>query len=808
MLDTLTHDLRYAFRSLRRDAGFTLFAILILGLGIGATTTVFSVVNTLLLRPLPFHDATRLVWIANTSDDQVTEWTLQVGHVLDLREQSKSFADLADYFAFSKAGDQKLTGDGEPERLSGIGVSQNFFSLLGVRPILGRDFSPEECKWKGPGAVILSYGLWKHRYASDPAIVGHQITINEGSATIVGVMPATFDFASVFAPGSRVDLFLPMPLTHETNQWGNTLAVIGRLNPGATIEAARSEFALLADRIQKQHPERNSLRPKLLPLEDHVNGRLRIAVFVLACAVGLVMLVVCANIVNLQLARAAARQHENAVRVALGAGRARLIAQTLTESMVLTACGALLGLLLAVAGTRLLAGLQSLAIPLLSNFRTDSATLLFTLLLAVATGLVCGIAPALRVPVANPHATLQDGGRGSGSARRNSWIHSSLVVSEIALACVLLVGSGLLIKSFVRLLDVNLGFQPERAAAVRVDPTSKYSTLEQRNTYFSETLRRVESVPGISSAGLIDVLPLADDRSWDVSAKGKIFAPGHYPEGFIRVVSEGYLESMGVPLRAGRDFTERDSPGSEPVALVNETLAKTLWPDENPLGQTVLGEGRNGPGRTVVGVVADVRHRSPDQPSGCELYFPIRQTRDYGAVYLIIRTTLQPASMASSVRSALKPITPDLPGNDFLPVQQLVEKAVSPRRFVTFLLGGFAAFALILAALGIYAVISYSVSQRTKEIGICMALGATASRIQSDIVAKTLRLALIGAAAGAIASFATAQWIASLLYGTTPTDPAIFTAVVLLLCAVALLAGYLPARRASRLDPMAALRST
>ena len=453
-LDSLLQDLRYTFRTLRRDAGFTTFAVLIVGLGIGASSTVFSVVNTLLLRALPFRDPQRLVWISNRDTSGLSGQTTQVGHFLDLRERNQSFAELAAYFAFYGVGDNLLTGQGEPERLSGVPVSENFFSMLGVRPLIGRYFTPEECKWRGPKAAMLSHGLWTRRFASDPGIAGRRLTINDEPVTIVGVLPATFDFAQVFAPGSHIDLYFPFPLSPETNRWGNTLAVIGRLKPGIAIGSAQAEVRTLAEQITRDHPERNGFEGRISPLADHVSGRLRMGVLVLAGAVGVVMLIVCANLSNLLLARTTMRQKEIAIRTALGAGRGRLVRQMLTESVLLSCCGALLGLLLAVGGTRLLASLDALSVPLLGSVRTDATALGFTMALAVATGLLFGMVPALQIPGGGLHHALKDTSRGSTEGKGRSWVRNSLVVSEIAFAFVLLVAAGLLIRSFLRVIEV------------------------------------------------------------------------------------------------------------------------------------------------------------------------------------------------------------------------------------------------------------------------------------------------------------------------------------------------------------------
>ena len=802
---SLFQDLRYTFRTLRRDAGFALFAIAIAGLGIGASSTVFSVVNTLLLRPLPFADPARLVWIANHDTSGLSGQTTQVGHMLDLRERTQSMSAVAGYFAFYGVGDNLLSGRGEPERLNGVPVSDNFFDILGVQPQLGRTFTADESTWNGPKAVLLSHGLWTRRFASNPAIVGTALTLNDEPFTVVGVLPASFDFASVFAPGSHFDLYFPFPLSPETNRWGNTMAMIGRLKPGVTAPAAQAETKTIASQITREHPERNSFEGFVKPLADQVNGRMRLALWVLAGAVGVVMLIVCANLSNLLLARTAARQKEIAIRTALGAGRRRLMAQMLTEGIVLSLSGAVLGLLLATGATRGLAHLDAVSVPLLQSVHTDATALAFTLAIAIVTGIVFGLAPALQSSEAALHDALKDATRGSTGGRR-TWVRNALVVSEIAFACVLLVGAGLLIRSFVRVLDVDLGFRPSRAATVRVDPDSSYSTHEKRLAYFDEVLRRVKEIPGVESAGITDALPLGRNRTWGARAKGVTYERGRGPSAFVRVVSDGYPRAMGIPLKAGRDISAFDTPATEQVMLVNETMAKALWPNQDPIGKVVLNVC-SPEGRRVVGVVGDVRHLALEQGSGNEMYLPLRQCGDQSSADLVIRSTLAPGPLAVAVRAALKPLAPNIAGNEFRTLQQLVDKSVSPRRFVVLMLGGFAVFALILASLGIYALISYSVNQRTQEIGIRMALGASARDVQARIVLHTLRLAAVGLTIGVGASWAIARSARGLLFSVTATDPVTFLGMLLVLTIVAMLAGYLPARRASRIDPLVALRA-
>jgi predicted permease len=799
-IESLIQDLRYGFRGMRRNAGSTVFAILIVGLGIGGASTIFSVVNALLLRPLPFRDPGQLVWISNGEN-----WSTQAEHYIDLREQNHSFSDLAGWSGTYNSGNQELTGSGEPERLTSVPVTENFFALLGVEPAIGRSFTKEEGqgKYYAPAAVLLSNSFWRRRFASDPNVVGRKLTLNNRPVTVVGVLPASFDFASVFAPGTPIDIFIPWPLTDKAKPQGNTMAVVGRLKPGTTVQSAQAELTALAKQLESQHPERNGIQPRLVALEQHVSGQVRPALVLLMCAVGMVMLIVCANLSHLQLARMGARQKDMAMRATLGAGRFRLLRQVLTESLALSCCGAMLGILLAVAGTRELAHLHAFNLPLLESVRVDGKTLAFTLLATVATGVLFGLAPALQVSGYKLREGLQDSGRESSGSRRHGWFRDALVVSEFALACLLLVGAALLIQSFLRVLDVNLGFRPERAAALRIDPSFRISSLVQQDSFIDDVLQRARSVPGIVGAGLTDVLPLDGDRGWQVSGKGQVWDKDHHPEAFIRVVSDGYFEALGIPLKAGRDFTESDRASSEPVVMVNETLARTLWPGRAAVGQMITQDG----GRRVVGVVGDVHHGGPERSGGSEMYLPMRQTGDYAATELVVRTALPPDTLAAGMRLALRPLDPNLPVTEFQTFQELVDKVTSPRRFLVILLAGFAGFALLLASLGIYALISYSVNQRTKEIGIRMAMGASSWLVQRDVLTRTLRLALAGVALGTLGSFALSKWIESLLFGTRPTDPAVFSGVILLLCSVALVAGYVPARRASRIDPMQALRT-
>lgn len=806
VVETMLQDLRYAVRSLRRDSGFALFAILIIGLGIGASTTVFSVVNTVLVKPLPFQEPHRLVWIANKTknEDSMSGRTVQVSPMVALRERNRSFEDIAAFFAFYSPGEIRLSGGGEPERLTAAPVSERFFPLLGVKPMLGRQFTPDECKWNGPRVALLSHGFWQRRFGSDPKIVGQTLRLNDQPVTVTGVMPASLDFGGVFAPGVQIDLFTPFPLTPETDRWGNTLALVGRLKPDVTLPKAQAEADVLGVQITAENTRRNGLDPVLTFLGEYVSGRVRPALFILAGAVGVVMLIVCANLANLMLARTAARQKEMAIRTALGAGRQRLIRQLLTESLLLTGCGALLGMVLAFGAAKSIAQLTAFNLPLLSSVAVDARVLGFTVLLALATGLTLGLAPVWQISALRLNASLSQ--RGSSGGQESTWVRGALVVSEVAFAAVLLVGAGLLTRSLLLVMEVDLGFRPVGSAALRLDAPAQYNTNPTKLAWLEDALQRVRSIGGVEAAGMTDALPLGKNRTWFAGEKGKTYTPENAPLAFVRLVTDGYLRSMGMTLKQGRDFNDQDIFGRAPVILINETLARRLFGGENPIGKVMSGACAKE--REVVGVVADVHHTALEKEAGNEMYIPMKQCGDSLARgELVLRSTMPVAQLGLAVEASLRPISPDLPKGSIRPLTQLVDRAVTPLRFMVLLLGGFAGFALLLASLGIYGLISYSVSRRTQEIGIRMALGESAFGVQKRIVLRTLALAGSGIIVGALAARMAVSSLGALLYGIPPGDPAVFAAVTLLLVAIAALAGYVPARRASQIDPMLCLRA-
>jgi len=806
-LDVLGQDLRYTLRTLRRERAFAGVVTLVLALGIGANVAVFSVVDTILLRPLPFQEPGRLVWLAtNGGKGGLSNQTYTVSAFEEFQRHNRSFQAVTSYQTFFNSVQYKLIGRGDPLPIVGVQVAENFFPLLGVEPSLGRLFTPAECRKGSRAVAVLSHAFWERQFGGDASIVGKTLTIDAapaditGPVTVVGILPASFDFGSVFSPGMRVDFYVPAYMDFWRT-WGNTLAVVGRLKPGISIAQAQAESDLLFPQLRAAHRDWwEDYKSALSTLQDHVSGKLHRSLFVLWCAVGLILLIVCINVSNLLLARALARGKEFAMRAALGAGRGRLVRQLLTESLALSTAGAALGLAFAWAITFYLARQNQMVLPLLSTVRVDAAALGWTVLIAIAVAAIFGVAPAFKMSGGNLQEALKDGGPGMSQGRGHERVRSVLVISEVALACVLLVGSGLLLRSFMRLLDVDLGFQPAHVAAIPIEFHDGGDRLK-RGPVLQEILEHVRAIPGIETAGMADMLPLDRNRSWDMVAKENL--SDRKPHGaFVYVVAPGYLETMGMRLRAGRDFSWRDRSDGENVLIVNEAAARREWPGQDPVGRTAYI------GRTqwrVVGVIADVRESSLEDQASVQMYIPITQVEPEGTE-LVVRTRLPISSIEPAVLSTLRSLNPGQPRTQFRAIQEIVDHAVSPRRFLMVLVTCFAAFGLVLASIGIYGVISYSVSRQSQEIGIRMALGATAGRVQLGVVVQTLRLTAIGIGVGSMASLVVAREIASLLFGTEPADPLIFTATISLLAAVALLAGQIPARRASRIDPNAILR--
>ncbi|MGC2639351.1 MAG: ABC transporter permease [Acidobacteriaceae bacterium] len=813
-LDVLGQDVRFTMRTLRRDLGFTIVAIVMLGLGIGANVSVFSVVNTILLRPLPLEFSSRLVWIAPPpATCGLSCATYSVDAYNEFKAQSRSYEDVTGYFAFSGPDNLRLTGRGEPVPATGIEVMTNFFQTLGVQPALGRLFNAEDGRHGAHPVVLLQNAYWKRQFAGDPSIVGKEIDLNGSGATVVGVLPASFDFGAVFSPGEPVDL-LSAEILNDERDWGNIVPMIGRLKPGVTLAQAQGDGVRVLPHLcwSEKQPQSCGMYAKyggleLRTLKDYVSGRVRRSLELLWTAVGLILLIVCVNLSNLLLARSAARSKEFAMRSALGAQRSRIVRQLLTESLILSAAGGALGLAIAFGVTYWLTQAGSIALPLLTSAHLDRAAMGWTLLVTVATALLFGLMPGLKMAGGSLQETLKDSGAGAGRGLRHGRLRAALVISEVALACVLVVGAGLLLRSFLRVLDVDLGFAPDQAASIKLDYDDNAPTAEAGEAKlaqaFQQAIARVSALPGVEAVGIADFLPLGPNRSWGAPhPQGKTYPDGSLPDPLVYVCSPGYFRAMGMRVH-GRDFTWEDNLKSQEVVLINESAARRYWPGEDAVGRVLVSGGET---MHVIGVVDDVHASSVEDEKGWQIYYSTLQKAPAGAE-LVVRSKVPPATLYASVLRALRELNPNQPAAEFRPIRTIVDRAVSPRRFFVLLVGIFAALGLTLAALGIYGVIAYGVTQQTQEIGIRIALGASRARVQMSVLARTLGLVGAGLVVGTLASLATGRLMASLLYGTQPTDATTYTSMAALLIVVALTAGYLPAWRASRINPMVALRN-
>jgi putative ABC transport system permease protein len=815
-MGTLWQDLMYGLRMLAKCPGFTLVAVLALALGIGANTALFSVVDAVILRPLPFPAPDRLVAVWSTNQQRG-----------ELRT-SASYPDFADWRSLNHAferiaafhtNDFTLTGTDEPAHILGAVVSADLFRLLGVAPKLGRDFLSEE---DDPGKtkvrpVILSYAFWRSRFGSDPQVIEKTVQLDSQSYTIVGVMPGGFQFP---LQGKPIDLWTSFlvdeiasdnePITAERG--AHYLSVIARLKPDVRLPQAQAEMDTIASALAHQYPDTDKYRGiALAPELERLVGDVRPALLILFGAVGCVLLIACVNVANLLLARAAARQKEIAIRSTLGAGRLRLVRQLLTECILLAALGGALGLALAWWGSDLLLALSPENVPRLSGVHLSGHVLAFTAFASLLTGLVFGLLPALHVSRSDLAESLKESGRGSTESARRSRLRSALVVAETALALVPLVGAGLLIQSLSRLEHVKPGFDPHNVLTFNLGlPDARYS-YSQQAAFFEQLLPRIRALPGVRSASAVSPLPLSgDDFRVTFEIEGRPVAKSDQPATNYREAAAGYFQTMHIPLLEGRDFSDQDNLKSPPVIIVNQTFAKQFFPGEDPIGKHIKPGLSSIPGthavmREIVGVVGDVKHRSLNREAGPEVYEPESQM-PFETLTLVVRTEGDPRGLIGAVREQVKALDKDLPIYDVKLMEEYLSTSVAQPRFNTMLLAIFAGVALVLAAVGLYGVMSYSVVQRTHEIGIRMALGAQQKDVLRMIVGQALRLTLVGTALGLAGAWAATRLMSGLLFGVKSSDPITYAGVALLLSAVALLACYVPAYRAMRVDPMVALR--
>ena len=807
-MSTFLNDVRYGLRMLFKSPGFTLIAVFALALGIGANSAIFSVVNAVLLRPLPFPDPDRLVVIWETNPNLSANLRLRneasPANLKDWTAQTTSFENIAAF----RWEDYNLTGGDIPEQLIGHPVTVNMFDTLNTRPLLGRTFLPDEGQPNAGRVVVLSYKLWQRRFGANSAIVNQNISLNGESYTVVGVMPPEFAF-----PAAASELWVPLKFEGQLfeSRQAHFLYTRARLKPGVTLAQAQAEMDTVAARLRQQYPDTNTDRGvRLVSLHEESVHQLKPALLALLGAVGFVLLIACANVANLMLARATARHKEIAIRTALGASRWRVVRQLLTESVLLSLVGGALGILFAMWGVDLLLASVPKEFSLFfygwDKIGLDKWVLAFTVGVSILTGVVFGLAPALQASKFDLNESLKEGGRSSGVGARRG-LRSVLVVSEVALALVLLVGAGLMIKSFVRLLEVRPGFDPNNLLTMQIAlPEARYAKDEQVLAFYSQLEERLKSQPGVEGVGFVNYLPMAGSGgTTSFIFEGRPAPPkGQYPEANFRIATPDYFSTMKIPLLGGRNFNAQDRADAPRVVLINQTLARLYFPNEDPVGKRLLRADGTNPSQ-IIGVVGDVKHFGLEDEAEAYLYVPHAQNPDT-SLALALRTHGDPQQTTALVRREVSALDRDQPVVDIKNMEQRLAETMSPRRLTVFLLGIFAAVAMILAAVGIYGVIAYSVTQRTHEFGIRMALGAQRGDIIRLVIGQGMWLVLTGLAIGLVGAFLVTRLLESLLFHVRPGDPLTFAAVALLLSGVALLACYIPALRATKVDPMIALR--
>jgi len=802
-MQTLIQDLRFGARMLMKQPGFTLIATLTLALGIGANTTLFSVVHAVLLQPLLYPEPEQLVRMWETDAKSYQDKSPASFPCLrDWRERNQSFSQIAAYEHESFI----LTGGKEPERVIGLNVSANFFQALNVKLALGRDFLPEEDQNGAPHVVILSHGLWQRRFGGDLNVIGQTMPVNNETYTVIGILSPGVEY-----PDSRTEMWTPLALEPKRmeERGGHFLNVIARLKPGVARPQAQTEMNAIARKMEQQYPDNNTnVGVLLMSLHEYLVGDVRRALWVLLGAVGFVLLIACANVATLRLAQAAARQKELAIRAAMGASRARLIVQLMIESVLLSLLGGGGGLLLAFWGIDLLVAAIPGGMHNVKAVSLNPVVLSFTMAVSLVTGIFFGLAPALRGSKSDLNESLREGARGMTGNLRHQRLRNAFAVVEIALALALLVGGGLLLKSFWRLRQINPGFDPQRVLTMQLNlPTTRYADARQQNAFISQTLERLAALPGVTAVGATTELPFTGSRtSVSFEIEGRAPLPrGQDQRADNRAVSVGYFKAMGISLRHGRAFTAYDNAESTRVAIINEQMARRFFPNEDPLGKQLLLRGRIK--FEIVGVVGDVKHGTLLEETRPEIYTHTLQVSLRTWMDIAVRTAGDPESLTTAVRGAIRAVDPDQPVYNLSAMDGRLSRSIAARRFNALLLGIFAAAAMILAATGIYGMMSYTVTQRTHEIGIRLALGAQARDVLRMIVRQGMALALIGMAIGLGAALALTRLLKSLLFGVSADDPLTFAAVSLLLVSVALLACWLPARRATKVDPMISLRS-
>jgi putative ABC transport system permease protein len=801
LMSTFLQDLRYGVRVLLKQRGYTLIAVLTLALGIGANTALFSVVNAVLLRPLPYEQPERLTVLYETNP-QLGRDQMGVSYpnFTDWRAQSQSFEQLAAF----RTGGMILTGKGESERVQAAVVSADLFPLLRVKPLRGRSFLSEEDKPGGAAVVVVSHGFWQRRFGGDERLVGQQVLLDGKGRTVIGVLPPSFAF-----PDEQTEVWLALGTLADQmqNRAVHTLVALGRLKPGVELRQAQTELAAIAQRVQQQSPEADPGHGvNVLNSYESLTKEARSPLLILQVAVGFLLLIACANVANLLLARSEARQKEIAIRTALGASRWRVVRQLLTESLLLAIVGGAAGLLLAAWGVEALAGNLPKDLPRANEVSLDRTVLAFTAALSVLTGLIFGVVPALLAAKPAVNETLKEGGKSSAGGSRGR-VRNALIVSEVALSLALLVGAGLLVKSFWQVMQVNPGFQADHLLTMNVALLGeKYQADASVISFFRELPARLGAVPGVKSVSAVSSLPISGgDGNGNLTIEGQSFPPAQVPAASFRRILPNYFSALGIPLKQGREFNDQDT-GAEKVVIINEGMARRFWPNGDAIGKRIkVGPPEREPWLTIVGVAGDVKNIGLEADARLATYEPHAQ-RPWSTMNLAIRTEAEPLSVAAAIRSALRTADKDLLIRNVSTMDERIRLSVVPRRFNLLLLVSFGVLALLLSAIGVYGVTSYAVTQRTHEIGVRMALGAQSRDVLRLVVGQGVKLALCGAGIGLLAAFILTRWMKELLFEVKPTDPWTYASVAALLLLVALLACWIPARRAAKVDPLIALR--
>jgi len=814
-METLRQDLSYGFRTLFKNPGFTAVAVLSLAIGIGANIAIFSVINALLLRPLPYQDADRLaiLWQRSPGLNVAQDW-FSPGQCLDVKAENQVFEQVAVTIGASF----NLTGQGGPEHVDGARVTSSLFPLLGAKAALGRVLLPEEDSPGKPATVILSHGFWRRRFGGDPQVIGKTLVLSGSSFEIVGVMQPGFSLTKevmlTVNAIERADVLLPLPMSEgaRTNRGNEDFNIFAKLKPGVSLAQAQADMDVIAGRMKQRYPENypahGGLTISVVPLLKQVVGEIDLALYVLLATVGFVLLIACANVANLLLARATVRQKEIAIRAAVGASRARIARQLLTESALLALTGGMLGMVIALGAVEALRAFGPENIPRLNEIGVDGRVVAYTLFISMLTGVVFGLAPALRASRVDLNETLKEGGRGADRGHGRHMTRKLLVVFEVALSLIVLICAGLLIRSYRRVVNAHPGFDSRNVHAMRLSlPGARYSTPESIVGFFRQVGERLERTPGVESVGTSYSLPMsAVAFAWE-----PITIDGYVPPtaqdtiiSNVRIINPGYFDVMRIPLKLGRYFTGQDIKGTQETVIVNEALAERFWPNEYPIGKR-LQRGKSGPWRTVVGVISDTKEYSAEKEPPIAVYYPAEQVIARN-MYLVIRTTSDPVPMTAAIVKEIQAVDPEMPVYDVGSMDQRLYGSLARQRFSMFLLGVFALIALILAAIGVYGVMAYSVSQRTHEIGVRIALGARPDAILRLVIRQALILAAMGIAIGLVGAFALTRVMSSLLFGVSATDLLTFVITSLLLGSIALMASYIPARRAAKVDPIAALQ--